>query len=249
MMLLPYITLLCITMPLSSTETTTTIISPTTHISNSTAVSPRYGEIPDITGIKFQYEDSREVGNTIWDNHVEKIIARGILQFALQMDYVLRESDKSHTYDNLVFSPVNIASALAMVMLGSAGKTFEEITTVLGLVSGVDISANSDEVHYHFGKLIRKLQAHPGEAMSTYIAMAGGVFVQEGYPVEVKFLHQIWEIYGSEILSLDFSRHSSEAKDVINIVEPRLSKPREVKLRKNSDHESNKDGGDDDDNK
>lgn len=207
---------------LTTTSTTTTI--PTT-ISNSTQTDitseankssiliTRYGESPpDASRIKFHYEESSEVGNTIWDKHTEKLISHGILQLALHLQYEYKEESNN----NLVFSPANIAAALALVMLGSAGTTYTEIANVLGLLSGLDVGSNSDEIHYSFGRLIRQLQAHPNEQVSVAITIAGAVFVQSGYPVDENFSRQSWDIYGSEIMNLDFYRQSNEAKEAIN---------------------------------
>ena len=199
--MMAYSLLLCTfaasTLTFSSAAETTTIsmFSNSTHTDipnereNTSSLLKRYGEIPpDASGIRFQYEESAEVGNRIWNTHLEKLISHGILQLALQLQYVLSTNEyKEVSNNNLVFSPANIAAALAMVMLGSAGTTFTEIANVLGLLSGLDVGTNSDEIHYQFGRLIRKLQAHPNEQMSTAVTIAGAVFVQSGYPIDENF--------------------------------------------------------------
>ncbi|KAJ9578961.1 hypothetical protein L9F63_024934 [Diploptera punctata] len=201
-----------------TTTTMSTFPNSTQSENNNSTILTRYGEITsDRSIIRFQYEESAEVGNAIWDSHIEKIISHGILQLALHLQYVLRTNEyKEQLKDNLVFSPTNIAAALAMVMLGSAGKTYTEIANVLGLLSGVDVSANSDEIHYNFGRLLRKLQAHSYEQMPTTVTIAGAVFVQTGYPIEETFYRKIWDTYASEIINVDFYSHNNEAKEVIN---------------------------------
>jgi hypothetical protein len=175
----------------------------------------RYGEShPDLSSIKFQNDESR---NVIRENLIEKIISRGILRFALQMDFALSSEDYTNTdKSNVIFSPLSIAAALALVMLGAAGRTYKEIENVLGLASGIDLSASGDELHYHFGRFIKKIEDYPDAARSTYVAMAGAIFIQDGFPVKERFTKLSKDTYGSEVLNLDFVGHSGESRDAIN---------------------------------
>lgn len=176
-----------------------------------------YGESPpNYSSIRFQYDDSSK--NTIQENLVENIIARGVLQFALQLDFALSSEDyrKSDDMSNVVFSPLSIATALTVVMLGAAGRTYTEIANVLGLAAGIDLVSRGEKLHYHFGRFIKKIEDYPVTPKSTHIAMAGAVFVQDGYLIKEKFVNMSKDAYFNEVLSLDFTGHSNEARNVIN---------------------------------
>lgn len=189
---------------------------PTSNTTNSTmyAISYRnYVEHPDYSSIRFQNDDGSR--NTVRETLVEKAIARGVMQFALQMDYALSTDDYMNKGDksNIVFSPVSIALAMALVMIGAAGRTYTEIANLLGLAAGVDLVSHGDEIHYHFGKFIKKIEEYADTPMVT---MAGGIFVQDGFPLKERFTNLSKGTYESEVLNLDFTGHSSEARDIIN---------------------------------
>lgn len=173
---------------------------------------------PNFTGIRFQNDDSKEISNVMRENLIDKMISRGVLRFALQMDFALSSEDYTNIDDknNIIFSPLSIASALSLVMLGAAGRTYKEIETVLGLAAGVDLSGSGDELHYHFGRFLKKIEDYTDAGTSTYSAMAGAIFVQDGVKIKERFANVSKNIYGSEVLNLDFIGHSSEARDVIN---------------------------------
>jgi hypothetical protein len=134
---------------------------PTSNSTNSTmyGISYRnYVEHPDYSSIRFQNDDGSR--NTIRESLIEKVIARGVMRFALQMDYALSTDDFMNKGDknNIVFSPVSIALAMALVMIGAAGRTYTEIVNMLGLAAGADLVSQGDEIHYHFGKFIKKIE-------------------------------------------------------------------------------------------
>ena len=189
---------------------------PTSNSTNSTmyGISFRnYVEHPDYSSIRFQNDDGSR--NTIRESLIEKVIARGVMQFALQMDYALSTDDYMNKGDknNIVFSPVSIALAMVLVMIGAAGRTYTEIANVLGLAAGVDLVSRGDEIHYHFGKFIKKIEEY---ADTPIVTMAGGIFVQDGFPIKERFTNLSKGTYESEVLNLDFTGHSSEARDIIN---------------------------------
>ncbi|KAK2577778.1 hypothetical protein KPH14_000736, partial [Odynerus spinipes] len=82
--------------------------------------------------------------------------------------------------DNIVFSPLNIAGTLAVVHLGSAGITFDEVSRILGLAGGVDISTHSELVHQMFG-LLMSVVHHKVVESSRTINIASAIFLQVNY--------------------------------------------------------------------
>lgn len=195
-------------------------VPPSSNSTDSTMYRNGYGSHnespPDFSSIKFKYDDNSK--NTVQENLIENIIARGVLQFALQLDFALSSEDYRNIDDmsNVVFSPLSIASALTVLMLGAAGRTYTEIANVLGLAAGIDLVSRGDELHYHFGRFIRKIENYPDAQKSTYVTMAGGVFVQDGFLIKERFANLSKDAYLNEVLTLDFSGHSSEARNVIN---------------------------------
>lgn len=83
-----------------------------------------------------------------WMRYVDTIISRGVLQLSLSLAAAVeRDSDLGGQASNVVFSPVNVAAALALVLAGSNGTTFLEIAKVLGIATGVNVLENRERVH------------------------------------------------------------------------------------------------------
>lgn len=78
---------------------------------------------------------------------------------------------------NVIFSPLSLVGTLAMVLLGSAGMTFDEVARILGLEAGVDISGHSEIVHQMFGMLLDSVDAR-SNSLGPQVTMANGIFVQ-----------------------------------------------------------------------
>lgn len=113
---------------------------------------------------------------------VNDIIVNGVLKFALDLDreiYKTRNTSLIEQQNNIVFSPISLTVALALVLAGSAGRTFNEVSKVLGLESGVDISRNSEIVHQMFGMLMSELQRNRDTAaFIPRLDFATAIYVQ-----------------------------------------------------------------------
>ncbi|XP_018573796.1 serine protease inhibitor 28Dc-like [Anoplophora glabripennis] len=154
-------------------------------------------------------------GTTLYETFVDKIIASGIAKLTLAVNKALNQQTGSNR-DNVVFAPVSIAGALALILLGSNGKTFQEITSVLGLATGIDIESRSLQVHEQFGRMIDKLERTSGFSMGQQVNFAAGVFVQTDYPVRTVYVKTAQDLYDSEVISVDFRRDPSKAQETIN---------------------------------
>lgn len=154
-----------------------------------------------------------------WSDHVNNIIARGIMKFSLDLDKAVYNTKGTATVnnrENLIFSPLSVAVALSLVLLGSAGRTFDEVSRVLGLETGVDISQHSEIVHETFGQLLNMLNYRIEGSNKPRVDSASGVFVQDGYPIRSEFRAISENVYKSDVINLDFLRRGKEAKDFIN---------------------------------
>lgn len=80
--------------------------------------------------------------------------------------------------ENVIFSPLSISVALSLILLGSAGKTFDEVVRILGLETGVDISQHSEIVHQMFGQLLATMNYRVENSSMPRVSSASGIFVQ-----------------------------------------------------------------------
>lgn len=153
-----------------------------------------------------------------WGSHVNNIISKGILKFSLDLDKAIYNTNGATTSrrDNVVFSPLSVSVALSLVLLGSAGRTFNEVSHVLGLEAGVDISQHSEIVHQMFGLLLSFVNYRVDGSNGPRVNSASGIFVQEGYPIRPEFRAISESAYKSEVISLDFRKKGKEAQTIIN---------------------------------
>lgn len=104
-----------------------------------------------------------------------------------------------------------------MVLLGSNGKTFQEIATVMGLATGVDVQSNSQRVHEQFGRLIKKLQDSTAELnIDKQVNFASAIFIQEGYPIRQIYKETTESLYSSEVLNVNFANNPHSAQQIVN---------------------------------
>lgn len=154
-------------------------------------------------------------GTTLYETFVDKIIASGIAKLTLAVNKALNQQI-GNSRDNVVFAPVSIAGALALILLGSNGKTFQEITSVLGLATGIDIESRSLQVHEQFGRMIDKLERTSGFSMGQQVNFAAAVFVQTNYPLRTVYVKTARDLYDSEVINVDFQKDPSQAQETIN---------------------------------
>ncbi|KAG5321450.1 ILEU inhibitor, partial [Pseudoatta argentina] len=154
-----------------------------------------------------------------WRNHVNNIIYKGITKFALDLDRAIDKTLSTSTTnnrENVIFSPLSVSVALSLVLLGSAGKTFDEVTRILGLETGIDISQHSEIVHQMFGQLLGILNYRVENSDMPHVNSASGIFVQQEYPIRPEFRAISENVYNSEVINLDFHTKAREARDIIN---------------------------------
>ena len=103
------------------------------------------------------------------------------MKFSLDLDRAIsntRGTSVASHRENIIFSPLSISVALLLVLLGSSGRTFDEISRVLGLEVGVDISRNSEAVHQMFGLLLSTVHHRIEGSNGPRVNSASGIFVQ-----------------------------------------------------------------------
>jgi serpin B len=116
---------------------------------------------------------------------------------------------------NLFFSPLSIATGLAMAYEGAAGQTAAEIEQVLHLGS-------EPGIHTSFQSLLATLEAQevvtPGEPaeIELQLDLANAMWPQVGLPLESSFLNTIQTSYDGYAESLDYVLNPQQAEDTIN---------------------------------
>ncbi|XP_065215763.1 leukocyte elastase inhibitor C-like [Planococcus citri] len=148
-------------------------------------------------------------------------MAPGASEFALSMAKLLY---KQSVGKNVVFSPINIYSALALVLLGADGGTFDEIVALMGLPRGKK-DEEITQVHKILGEVLEAVEntsdfiayTEEGEKnLKSIINVTNGVFVQEKISLVQSYVTQVQSFYKSEISNVDFCNNSAKATETIN---------------------------------
>lgn len=149
--------------------------------------------------------------------------SRNVLNLAHKIGKSLLSSEGAKV---LVYSPVSIAGALQLVLLGANGETYNELLQLLS----VD---DPRSLHKDFGDSINDLLATSiddvtggNERTNTIATGAGsldhrvsivnGIFVQNGFSIRPDYRSVVESIYRSEITELDFENHPDQAVSFIN---------------------------------
>ncbi|XP_015121093.1 serine protease inhibitor 28Dc [Diachasma alloeum] len=156
-----------------------------------------------------------------WNDYVNNLIIKGVMKFALDMNHAIdadqQELSMSLNRQNVVFSPISLVATLAIVLLGSAGKTFDQVEKILGLSSDIDISSHSEIVHEMLALLLASIDTRlPINATGPQVKFANGIFIQAGYPIRPEFLAISQGVYNNEAINVDFMRQSVTAQRIIN---------------------------------
>lgn len=108
---------------------------------------------------------------------------------------------------NLFFSPLSIATGLAMTYAGAALETAEQMEAVLHL-------GNEPGIHTSFSALLSFFE-WPRTIAGFELEVANGLWPREGLPMHEDFARIITADYVAEAQSLDYSQ-PDQAADVIN---------------------------------
>ncbi|XP_044007912.1 leukocyte elastase inhibitor B-like [Aphidius gifuensis] len=151
-----------------------------------------------------------------WANHVNNIISRGVTNFGLKLNRVLQNDERQRDPDNIVFSPTSLVETLSMVLLGSAGKTFNEVVKILGFDRDIDVSLHSEIIHRLFGLKLQSIVTNKGDKFGPQITSANGIFVQDGYPIRPEFLAISKGIYHNDVINVNFRENPWSARQIVN---------------------------------
>ena len=124
--------------------------------------------------------------------------------FSLYKELVLKNPDT-----NIVFSPLSISAALALVSLGAKGNTLEEILE--GLKFNLTETSEAD-IHQGFGHLLQRL-SHPGDQVQ--IRTGNALFVEKHLQILAEFKEKARALYHTEVFTADFQQ-PREARKLLN---------------------------------
>uniref|UniRef100_A0A8C6D696 Serpin family A member 1 n=1 Tax=Moschus moschiferus TaxID=68415 RepID=A0A8C6D696_MOSMO len=133
-------------------------------------------------------------------------IAPNLVNFAFKIYHQLAQQSNT---TNIFFSPVNIASAFAMLALGAKGNTHTEILEGLGFNLTELAEA---EIHKGFQHLLHTLN-QPNHQLQ--LTTGHGLFINESVKLQDTFLEDVKNLYHSEAFSINF-RDAEGAKKKIN---------------------------------
>ncbi|XP_076777403.1 serine protease inhibitor A3N [Arvicanthis niloticus] len=124
--------------------------------------------------------------------------------FSLYKMLVLKNPDK-----NVVFSPLSISAALAVLSLGAKGNTLEEILE--GLKFNLTETPEAD-IHRGFGHLLQRLR-QPRDQVQ--INTGSAMFIEKRLQILAEFQEKARALYQVEAFTADFQK-PLEAKKLIN---------------------------------
>ncbi|XP_032764213.1 serine protease inhibitor A3L isoform X2 [Rattus rattus] len=133
-------------------------------------------------------------------------LASSNTDFALSLykKLALRNPDK-----NVVFSPLSISAALAILSLGAKDSTMEEILE--GLKFNLT-EITEEEIHQGFGHLLQRL-SQPEDQVE--INTGSALFIDKEQPILSEFQEKTRALYQAEAFIADF-KQPNEAKKLIN---------------------------------
>ncbi|KAL7644899.1 UNVERIFIED_CONTAM: hypothetical protein RMT77_004716 [Armadillidium vulgare] len=136
----------------------------------------------------------------------EHQVINSIHELALQISSAYWEKGST---ENVVLSPVSIASLLSLLMLGSRGDSYLE------LKRGLDYPNDlvDESIHQIYQKLLTSLEE---TSNGIEISMSTRIFLQEGLSVLSRFTDIAKTSYNSRVRSLDFKGSPVRSQDIIN---------------------------------
>ncbi|WP_149362020.1 serpin family protein [Lolliginicoccus suaedae] len=141
----------------------------------------------------------------------------GIQRFTERFSQELASQDQANT----VYSPLSIATAFAMLRAGAGGTTAEQLDTVFGYPGTTPAQAYGDLLDTIGTTSEPPEPTDPGATRGsddppapTVVALAQGLFVQEGLDLGDEFTDTLSDQFGAQPEQVDFA--SSDAVQVLN---------------------------------
>lgn len=128
---------------------------------------------------------------------------------------------------NLFFSPYSISAALAMVQAGAAGKTLQEIETVLGYPgAGAGLVAKFGALQKELARrseptpfqkrLSQEEEGISPDSFGCHLSVANALWKQVGYPLQPGFVEKLQRELAADVREADFANAREEAAEKVN---------------------------------
>ncbi|KAH8370261.1 hypothetical protein KR093_002853 [Drosophila rubida] len=179
------------------------------------------------------------------DIAVAEKIAEDVMDFGLNLTRKLIAENKK----TILISPLSISTALAILLLGSNGKSFSELSKLFQIKDPM-------KLHAQFGLMLRDVQQAYKETTSSMraevrwrfkmlslgmklseqskehqeIQVTNGVFVQQGNYLNQDYRQVLYQFYNSELYPIDFKSDLNTTFDAINTWLSQKTKDRIKKL-------------------
>ncbi|XP_023935376.1 plasminogen activator inhibitor 1 [Bicyclus anynana] len=143
---------------------------------------------------------------TSQDNKKEDALANSINDFGFNLlTKMLADNDDK----NIIISPTGIAGLLSMALLGSVGKTYDELANMLGFSQDVRINRANHEM---FGDLLKALNDNTTTSRTMF---ADAVFVDDDSKLRPEYRSYLERVYNGEAVQVDFTDKET-VKNLIN---------------------------------
>lgn len=139
-------------------------------------------------------------------------IPTAMLSLALDMGRC-KDNAENDCASNTVFSPLSIASALTMLLMGSSGNSYNQLRAALGYHD----NANDLDINGAYKFLMdraKKLDVDAGS--SILFNIANGLFSQKQSRFTDDYINKAKEYYHSEVSELDIIRNPYGSANIIN---------------------------------
>uniref|UniRef100_A0A1I8Q8A1 Serpin domain-containing protein n=1 Tax=Stomoxys calcitrans TaxID=35570 RepID=A0A1I8Q8A1_STOCA len=90
-------------------------------------------------------------------NSVMEMVAENVLQFGHDIAHRINELDPYGSRSE-IFSPLSVMSALSLLMLGSRGKSYQELKKLIGLDKSIELERHPSTYHEIFGSMLSDME-------------------------------------------------------------------------------------------
>ncbi|XP_038248749.1 leukocyte elastase inhibitor [Dermochelys coriacea] len=132
-----------------------------------------------------------------------KKLSNANTRFALDL---FRKLNETNATGNIIFSPISISAALAMVLLGARGDTETQLLKTFHF----DVV---EELHSRFQTLTSDINR---SGASYLLKLANRLYGEKTYSFLADFLTKTQKLYGANLATVDFLLASDEARKQIN---------------------------------
>ncbi|XP_006027297.1 ovalbumin-like isoform X1 [Alligator sinensis] len=133
---------------------------------------------------------------------------------------LFRELKPEHVNENIVYSPLSIIAALAMVYLGARGNTALQVEKVLHFdeLTGLEDPSITERgkpkgIHFKFKDLLLEINSH---SANYTLRMANRLYAEKTYSILPQYLKCTNKLYQAGLESVDFKNAAEESRRIIN---------------------------------